>query len=165
MIIDSNNILGCNPQFHNKIQLRIQPLVSQDHPPIPLKVGLHACSVYLSDCNLACETNVYLKSILQNYDKLILDSATDPKEVAITSVSEQYEGNGVIVTLEWTQENPLYSYNVSVIPPAEITFTGKARAQMKVSYNTSYNVSVMASSPCGRSDATNFTELYYSEYN
>ena len=96
-----------------------------------------------------------------------LDSVTDPKEVAITSVSEQYEGDGVIVTLEWTQENPLYTYNVSVIPvPIEITFTGKARAQMKISYNTSYNVTVVASSPCGQGDATNFTELYYySEYN
>ena len=52
------------------------------------------------------------------------------------------------MTLEWTEENFLYSYNVSVSPQLEVMFIGKVRVQLKVPYNSLYSVSVAAIQPC-----------------
>ena len=74
---------------------------------------------------------------------------------------EQFEKDGVTVTLEWTQEN---SYNFSVFPSLPIIFSGDANVQLKVPYNTVYNISllVIPPNPCGQNDT--FFEVYYGRH-
>ena len=86
-------------------------------------------------------------------------------DVSIHLVSEVYESNRVIVTLEWTQIGPFHFYNVSVIPSqsVEVVSRGSTIAQLTLSYSTPYNVSVVARHLCEQTcGVTNFTELYYS---
>ena len=85
----------------------------------------------------------------------------------IQIVSENLEREEVTIILEWTQENhTYYSYNVSVTPhPASTVISERMRAQLKVSYNILYNVSVLATPHCteqGNIEA--FVELHYGEY-
>ena len=87
-------------------------------------------------------------------------------QLNITLLPEGFERDGIVVTLEWNPWN-FYSYDVSVIPRVkfrhfdDITNGG----QLKVSYNTFYNVNITASPPCGQTRVTNFVELYYGKYN
>lgn len=83
--------------------------------------------------------------------------------MVFTSILEHFEGDIVTVTVEWMEENLIYLYNITVTPQAETTFIGKATVQLKIIYNTFYNVSVITSSPCGSSNVTNLTDLFYSE--
>ena len=89
-------------------------------------------------------------------------------ELEITILSEQFEKDGVIVTLEWTEENSLYSYNISVSPQLEVMFIERVsfRVQLSVPYNSFYNVSIAAVPLCRRNNVTTFIgpSLYYSEY-
>ena len=87
---------------------------------------------------------------------------TDPQEF-ITSQLERFEIDSVTVILAWPQGNPLHSYQVIVLPHVEVTFLGKVRAQLKVAYDIQYNVSVVATSPCGQNAAMAFTVLQYGE--
>jgi hypothetical protein len=81
-------------------------------------------------------------------------------------LSERLEKNGAIVTLGWTQEGPSYSYNVATNPRVEhsniTNYSENIRIQLNVSYNTFYNVNVIASSPCGQ--INDFIGLYYGNY-
>ena len=93
--------------------------------------------------------------------------ATGPQVLEVnTPLSEKFERDGIIVTLEWSHENSgtLYSYYVTVVPSVEIVFIGRVKIQLKVSYDVLYNVSVVASSLCGQRNATTFTILHYGEY-
>ena len=83
--------------------------------------------------------------------------------MSFESISEHFESTGVIVTVKWIEESPFYLYDITVVPQVEAIFTGRVRVQLKVQYNSLYNVSVVASSPCGLDNVTNFTELFYSE--
>ena len=75
---------------------------------------------------------------------------------------EPCKGDGVTVTLEWTQGNPLYTYHVNTVPQTiPILFSGNANVTLRVSYNTLYNVSVLAEHLCGDSNITIFTQLFY----
>ena len=87
-------------------------------------------------------------------------------ELEITILSEQCEKDGVIVTLEWTEENSLYSYNIIVSPQLDVMFIGRVTVQLTVAYNNLYNVSVAAIPPCQQNNVTTFIgpSLYYSEY-
>ena len=72
--------------------------------------------------------------------------------------------SGAIVTLGWTQEGPntYYSYNVSISPRVEYNithFSENTRIELNLSYNTFYNVNVIASSPCGQ--ISDFIRLHY----
>ena len=85
----------------------------------------------------------------------------------IQIVSENLERDGVIVILEWTQENhTYYSYNVSVTPhPPSTLISERMRVQLKVSYDILYNVSVLATPHCtGQGNIEAFVELHYGEY-
>ena len=90
-----------------------------------------------------------------------------PKELEqlnITLRSEQFSSRNVTVVLDWTQENEivLYSYNIHVVPDVEVIFSGSTRAQLILSYNTQYNVSVIATHLCGStSSVIASTELHY----
>ena len=82
-------------------------------------------------------------------------------------LSEVFESNRVIVTLEWTQISPFHFYNVSVIPSqsVEVVSRGSTIAQLTLSYSTPYNVSVVARHLCEQTmscGVSNFTELYFS---
>ena len=59
--------------------------------------------------------------------------------------------NFVAVSLEWVANNGV-SYVVYVAPERAINYTGKSSAQLLLSYNIKYNVSVVASL-CGTSQA------------
>ena len=59
--------------------------------------------------------------------------------------------NFVAVTLEWLASNGVY-YAVYVAPERAINYTGKSSAQLLLSYNIKYNVSVVATL-CGTSQA------------
>ena len=83
--------------------------------------------------------------------------------MAFTSILEWFESDSVMVTVEWMEESPFYSYHIIVVPQVEFMFTGRDTVQLKVSYNTLYNVSVVASSSCGLNNVTNMTELFFSE--
>ena len=65
------------------------------------------------------------------------------------NVSELFGTSSITVTLEWAHKNGV-SYGISADPPVAVNYTGKSSAQLVVSYNTKYNISVVASL-CGRS--------------
>jgi hypothetical protein len=86
------------------------------------------------------------------------------QNIAVTTLSKQFESEGVTVTLLLTGLDPLYSYHVSAIPQLiSQTFIESAMVQVKVSYNIHYNVSILAASPCGKNNLTNFTEVFFGE--
>ena len=64
--------------------------------------------------------------------------------------------------MEWTkQEGTVYKFEVS--PPVPVMFTGSIRRrQLTISYNTEYNLSVLATAPC-KDKVTAFIELNYSK--
>jgi N6-adenosine-specific RNA methylase IME4 len=66
----------------------------------------------------------------------------------------------VIVILEWNQRD-FYSYNISVTPQLEYILADNARIQMNISYNTFYNVNIVALPPCGRNSSPDFIVLHY----
>ena len=73
----------------------------------------------------------------------------------------------VMISMQWAQE--IYqglsvSYNISVLPVvgAKITTINNTRANLTLSYNTPYNVSVVADL-CGQSSVTTLTEINYGE--
>ena len=68
------------------------------------------------------------------------------------SISEYFQINFVVITLEWTAENGV-SYFVSVNPETAINYTGKSSTQLVLLYNIKYNVSVVASL-CGTNQAS-----------
>lgn len=83
--------------------------------------------------------------------------------INFTIVSEEFDSDGVTATLEWTQGNSLYSYQVSVVPPSWssiIISSERVRLLLKEFYDVLYNVSV-ETSLCGLSGATASTTLYY----
>ena len=68
-----------------------------------------------------------------------------PSNVMI-NVSEFFDTNSVIATLEWTQQNDV-TYNISIFPQisiANIEMSGSSSAQRTLLYNTHYNVNIVA---------------------
>ena len=77
---------------------------------------------------------------------------------------ELFESDGVTVTLEWHQNPYFHSYYVSVIPNDIVMRTnGSIHLMLKVPYNTFYNISILATLPCGK-NMTDITELFYREF-
>ena len=60
---------------------------------------------------------------------------------------EKYSAEIVTVTVEWIQQLGAM-YNASVLPPAPLMFNGTSSVQLVLEYNTEYNLSVVAVSPC-----------------
>ena len=63
----------------------------------------------------------------------------------------------VTLTLSWANES---SYNVRVIPYLPFVFLESASIQVRVPYNTLYNVSVLSIDLCGQNSVF---EIYYGE--
>ena len=77
----------------------------------------------------------------------VCPSIDTPIPQAIVSVIEQhYSAESVTITLEWSQgEDILYDFTVLTSPQAPVLTNGttSTRAQLLLSYNTQYNVSVV----------------------
>ena len=73
-------------------------------------------------------------------------------------ISEQFGTNSITVTLMWSHKNGV-SYSVNVDPEVAVNYIGRNRAHLTVSYDTIYNVSVVASL-CGII-TTNLTIIYH----
>ena len=85
--------------------------------------------------------------------------------VNVTLLSEDSSGiHNVTVVLEWIQESILYLYSITVVPQVELKFIGSTRAQLILSYNILYNVSVVVTHLCGRMFVATFVELIYRKY-
>ena len=92
-------------------------------------------------------------------------------DLSIQSHSEVFSSSGVTVNLEWTLLNSQTYYqqllrNVSVEadpPLSNVIFTGNMRAQLTLSYNTLYNVSVTQHSICQQLIRTIALLLNYSK--
>lgn len=85
------------------------------------------------------------------------------QNIEVTTLSEQYGSETVTVTLLLTELDSLgYSYHVSAIPRLiSKTLIRSTTVEVEVSYNIHYNVSILAASPCGKNNFTNFTEIIY----
>lgn len=67
----------------------------------------------------------------------------------LVNIGEDYGPDKITVSLWWTQEihdNLLVSYSISILPMVGVTITmiSNTRANLTLSYNTLYNMSVMA---------------------
>ena len=60
------------------------------------------------------------------------------------------------------QEDTVLQYTFGVSPPVPVMFTGETSRQLTISYNTEYNLSVVAVAPC-RDDVTTSIRLNYSK--
>ena len=88
-------------------------------------------------------------------DKIYLIAATPHM-----NISQWFETNGITVFLEWVHKNGA-SYSVDVEPEVAVNYTGQSSAQLSLSYNLKYNISVTASL-CGR-NSTSFRTLSHSK--
>ena len=88
---------------------------------------------------------------------------TGNQSIEVTTSLEHFEREGATVTLELTELNSFYSYHVSALPQLmSHMFIESTMVQIKVFYNVHYNVSIIATSACGKS-ITTFTDIYYGE--
>lgn len=71
-------------------------------------------------------------------------------------------GDNVTVILNGTQEDGL-SYDIIIHPPAPIRLRVSNSFELKVAYNTSYNVSVVPSF-CGEKGAAEIFNLHFGKF-
>ena len=74
---------------------------------------------------------------------------------------EEYNTDYVTFLLEWTHQGGV-SYNITTVPMAPMTDSGRTSVLLIVSYNTEYNVSVEAATVCQRV-AVSHIQLFYGE--
>ena len=88
----------------------------------------------------------------------------DPLTLHVTS--EKRETDNVTVSVEWPQQDGAIYYISSIslldLVPIMLTRSASRTCQLTLSYNTEYNFSVEAVSPC-RPNATAFISLHYGE--
>jgi hypothetical protein len=79
----------------------------------------------------------------------------------VLSVSgEYYQADNVTVTVLWAPIDNI-TFSAQVTPLVPILTTGSTNRQLIISYNTEYNLSVVAATPCGNFIAS--TMLSYGE--
>ena len=79
-------------------------------------------------------------------------------QVNISLLSEQFESDGALVTLKWIHQN-FYLYNVSVVPHLKYSVVETAVIQLKINYNTFYNVTITVLPPCGENNTIDYTTV------
>ena len=84
-----------------------------------------------------------------------------PGSIAIRK-PEQFRNDTITIYIEWTVEENYDTINPNVSPQVTIDASNGTSAQLILSYNTLYNVSVTATL-CGRSLSSSATELFYGE--
>ena len=84
-------------------------------------------------------------------------------QASVSVVEEDYSLETVNITLEWSQgDGIIYDFTVSTSPPTSVQTNGttSTRAELVLSYNTRYSVSVVTQ--CGRNSTTTI-QLHYGE--
>ena len=79
-------------------------------------------------------------------------------------VEEHYSLETVTITLEWSQgEGIIYDFTILTSPPTSVQTndTTSTRAELVLSYNNRYNISVVTH--CGRNSTTTI-QLHYGEH-
>ena len=71
--------------------------------------------------------------------------------------TEDFGIDEVTLTLQWANES---SYNITVSPYLSFKSSGSTSVQLRVPYNTLYNVSVLSIDPCRQNSVF---EIYYGE--
>ena len=87
---------------------------------------------------------------------IIIDQYTPTLRI----ISEEYSGDNVTVTVGWTQQIGA-AYTARVMPLVSFMVSGSIIHQLTLSYDTDYNLSVVAVTPCG--NAISFIVLDYGE--
>ena len=101
--------------------------------------------------------SLYCCNYLHNIDNI-------PKPIITTNEVENFANETVYIILEWTVQEEILGlrYNITVSPQANIQYNGMKTAQLSLSYNVPYNVSVVAL--CGTSSSPPLPiELNYSK--
>ena len=82
-------------------------------------------------------------------------------DLNISTIIEEYGADNVTVSVNWAQQVGV-TYTARISPLAPISSTGSNSRQLKLSYNTAYNLSVVAVTPCGTTMVA-FIGLHYGE--
>ena len=93
------------------------------------------------------------------------------KYTPMLRISEEYQANNITVTVKWDPAQQmdnntiitLITTTVAVSPLVPIIGTGNTSRELVISYNTEYNLSVVAVTACGNAAATkklNYGEIY-----
>ena len=87
--------------------------------------------------------------------------------IELALISEEFKNDSIVLSLEWTVENGTGAFSgLNIVPQAGIMNLGPSSStrlyrQLVISYNTSYNISVVASL-CGWYSSHSI-ELHYGE--
>ena len=115
---------------------------------------------------LIVNENSVLQGMSLQLDKCITYKTTylDHPIVNFTWRLEQPESDGINITLIWhTSVNPaLFSYHINITPETSHTFA-ETRVTIEVLFDISYNVSIVATHPCGQASPIINTGLFYRE--
>ena len=91
--------------------------------------------------------------LITTLNSCLLVNVVDQYTPILHITSEEYGANNGTVTVEWAQQLGAV-YTVRLSPLAPITLTGSTIRQLTLSYNTAYNLSVVAVTPCGNTTAS-----------
>ena len=74
----------------------------------------------------------------------------------VLSISEEYQADNVTVTVIWAPAELMddITFATKVSPLVPIISIGSTSRQLIISYNTEYNLSVVAVAPCGNATAS-----------
>ena len=93
---------------------------------------------------------------------------TATKHTPLLSISEDYQADNVTVTVKWAPAQQmdnnvitLITTTVTVSPMVPIIPTGNTSRELVISYNTEYNLSLVAVTACGNAASTR--KLNYGE--
>ena len=95
------------------------------------------------------------------YTCIIITDTAAPGPI-IVSEKEQVRNETIIVFLMWTVEENYDEINLIASPQVIMNVSNRTSAQLTLSYNTLYNVSVTATI-CGQSLSSSTAELFYCE--
>ena len=76
-------------------------------------------------------------------------------------VTKKFNSHLISASLQWTPQIGV-TYNVSTVPAVDVQTIGNSSANLSLLYSTVYNVSIVATSPCGQTIITSI-DLYYGE--
>ena len=122
-------------------------------------------TLYIYGGNAQCHSVAVMHANLNDF-YMHADQGYQPNPPKV-DFEEEFEVERVTVHLNWTQsENPLVSYSVSVVPGSPesgttaVPITDITAANLALSYNTLYNVTVVANF-CGQRNAATCIKFSY----
>ena len=119
---------------------------------------------------MSLSSTLHAPSISRNETSIItiIIIILDLQYAPMLSVSVvKYEADNVTVNVEWDRQVDV-TYTLCVSPLAPVVVTGSTGRQLTISYNTEYNVTVEASTPCRPNDKAfivlNYGKVYSNSY-